>query len=458
MIYHKAMPDLWIRETTGEKPWRKQREILRALAVHRRVAVASCNSAGKSWLAARSAAWFMNNFYPAVVVTTAPTDRQVRRILWKEIHRLSNRAKRFGIDLGGKLLTKSWEFNEEHFAFGFATRDYDPDAFQGIHSDNILVIVDEAAGISEPIWEGIMSVVRGSNAKLLAIGNPTNLDGTFYNAFTAKGWWTTHISAFETPNLQGRGVIIPGLITEQDIEDAREDWGEDSFLWQSRILGIFPDKVEDTLISLSWLESAANQEFERSGPIEVACDVARYGSDLTVFVARQGADLFAGEEYSQLSTMEVVGRLAQFVKKHKADVVKIDAVGLGAGVYDRAKEVLKDVTLIEMNAGGSPIDTANYADASTEWWHNLAKKLQAGTIGGKVFAERKAMRELTSRRYKYQSDGRMKLESKEEMRRKGLKSPDWGDAIAMAFAGVKEKPNIRVRPVTDLTSASRWRR
>ena len=80
--------------------------------------------------------------------------------------------------------------------------------------------------------------------------------------------------------------MIPGLITEQDIEDAREDWGEGSFLWQSRILGIFPDKVEDTLISLSWVEAAANQDFEPEGPVEVACDVARYGSDSTVFGAR----------------------------------------------------------------------------------------------------------------------------------------------------------------------------
>lgn len=398
------------------------------------------------------------NFNPAIVVTTAPTDRQVRRILWKEIHRLNNKASRAGNNLGGKLLTKSWEFNEEHFAFGFATRDYDPDAFQGIHAENILVIVDEAAGISEPIWEGIMSVVRGSNAKLLTIGNPTNLDGTFYNSFSARGWWTTHISAFETPNLQGNGIVIPGLITEQDLEDAMEDWGEGSFLWQSRILGRFPDKVEDTLISLSWLEAAANEEFEGVGPIEVAADVARYGSDKTVFVARQGQNCFAGVEYSQLSTMEVVGRLVQFVKKHKAEVLKIDAVGLGAGVYDRAKEVLKDITIIEMNAGGSPIDSVNYADAGTEWWHNLAKKLQAGNIGGTVFAEKKAMRELTSRRYKYLSDGKMKLESKEEMRRKGLKSPDWGDAIAMAFAGVKKKRDYKVSPVTDLTGASKWRR
>src|SRR5690554_4132377 len=150
-ILRAALPDVWVQEVTGEKPWTKQTEILRALAVHRRIAVASCNSAGKSWLAARAVAWFLNTYYPSQVVTTAPTDRQVRRILWKEIHQAATAAERNGNDLGGKRLTKSWEFNEEHFAIGFATRDYDPDAFQGLHSEHILVIVDEAAGISEAI-------------------------------------------------------------------------------------------------------------------------------------------------------------------------------------------------------------------------------------------------------------------------------------------------------------------
>lgn len=456
MIY-SAMPDVWVQEVIGEKPWDKQSEILQHLAINRRVAVASCNSAGKSWLAARAVAWWMANFYPAIVVTTAPTDRQVRRILWKEIHKLHARAKANGVNLGGKLLTKSWEFTKEHFAFGFATRDYDSDAFQGIHSDNILVVVDEAAGISEQIWEGIMSVVRGSNAKLLAIGNPTSLSGTFYNAFSSAGWWTCHISAFETPNLQGKGVVIPGLITEQDIEDARNDWGEDSFLWQSRILGRFPDQIEDTLIALSWVEAAANLDAERTGIVEVAVDVARYGADSTVLVAKDGNDLFDYEEYTRLSTMEVVGKLVQFVKKHKAKVVKIDSVGLGAGVYDRAKEVLREVELIEMNAGGSPIDSTNYADAATEWWHNLARKLQAGQIGGRVFANKRLMRELTSRRYKHLSDGKMKLESKEDMRKKGLGSPDFADAVAMVYAEVKSR-NYKVKMVMDLTQTSKWRR
>lgn len=456
-ILRAALPDVWVQEVTGEKPWAKQTEILRALAVNRRVAVASCNSAGKSWLAARAAAWFLSTYYPAQVVTTAPTDRQVRRILWKEIHRAAAAAERNGNPLGGKLLTKSWEFNEEHFALGFATRDYDPDAFQGLHAEHILVIVDEAAGISEAIWEGIMSVVRGKHARLLAIGNPTSLEGTFYRAFSSAGWWTTHISAFDTPNLQGLGVVVPGLVTEEDIEDARNDWGEGSFLWQARILGQFPDQVEDTLIALSWVERAAQEEFERDGFIEVAADIARYGADSTVFVARDGAYVFAGEEHSQKSTMETTGLLVRFVQRVGAKRVKIDAVGLGAGVVDRAREVLPDdIEVIELNAGGKPIDVKHYADAGTEWWHTLAKMLEAGTVSGPVFSFPRVMRELTSRRFRYRSDGRMQLISKEEMRKQGLSSPDWGDAVAMVFAPTRETNYGEVRLVSDLRQPSRW--
>lgn len=378
-----------------------------------------------------------------MVVTTAPTDRQVRHIIWKEIHTAAAAAERNGNPLGGELLTKTWKFSEEHFAIGFATRDYDPDAFQGIHAPHLLVIADEAAGISEPVWEGIMAVLRGQHTRLLAIGNPTSLEGTFFRAFSSPGWWTTHISAFDTPNLQGQGVVIPGLVTEEDIEDSRQDWGEGSFLWQSRILGQFPTQLTDTLIAITWVETAANQEFEPEGDVEVGADIARYGGDETVFVARAGPCAFAAEAYQKQDTMETAGRLVAFAEKVKARVLKIDADGMGAGVVDRLRELQREgrldqgISIVEMNAGAKPLDNRKYADAGTEWWGLLAERLQRQEIGGPVFGNRKVISQLTARKFSYTSAGQMKLQSKEEMRRRGYHSPDWGDAIAMAFAPVQ---------------------
>lgn len=449
---YMLMPDLWIEDTTEETPWELQRTILQALAVERRVAVASANATGKSWLAARAVCWFMNMFDPAVVVTTAPTARQVRHILWKEIHAAHDRAKYRGHDLGGELLTLIWKFTEEKFAIGFATRDYDPDTFQGLHSTNLLVVVDEAAGITEAVWEGIKSILRGANTHLVAIGNPTCLSGTFYEAFqpeNAGRWWTANISAFDTPNIKQGRVKIPGLVTLEDIEDARQDWGEGSFLWEARILGRFPRVTTDTLIPLADVEVAAQQEFQPAGDVEVGADIGWFGDDETVFIARAGPCAFDYASYGQQGTMDTTGLLVQFLRKHHARRVKVDVVGYGAGVYDRLRELQDQgdlpgwLEIIPMNAGAKAEDSLRYANAGSEWWGRLAKRLADRQIGGPAFAVKRTQAQLASRKRGYTSSGQMRLEPKEKMRARGGKSPDWGDAIAMAFAEVQVQVDDR---------------
>lgn len=450
------MPDLWIRDTTGELMWAKQAEIMRAVAVHTRVAVASCNAAGKSHLAARVAVWFMKTFKPAVVLTTAPTDRQVRRILWKEIHSAHNKAKLRGIDLGGELNTKDWQLSPEHYAIGFATRDNDATSFQGIRGPHVLIIADEAAGISESIWEGIFATLKGSHTRLLAIGNPTSIDGRFFQAFQSDRWWTTHISAFDTPNFQGKGIVVPGLVTPEDVEDAKADWGEDSPLYIARVRGRFPDVMENTLITISVCEKAGNgdwtdtemAETDPDEPVEIGADLARYGSDENVFIGRRGRlayawDSFGSAALGRTGVMAAAGRLVQFAEKLGMDrisKIKCDAVGLGGGVPDRLRELQDEgrlpahIQIIDMNAGAKAERPEKYDDAGTEWWGTLADRMKADMAFGPVFAQKRALAQLTRRKYKYLSKGNIKLESKDEMKKRGLNSPDWGDAIAMAFA------------------------
>lgn len=388
----------------------------------------------------------MDNFDPAVVVTTAPTTRQVRHILWKEMHSAYAKAERNGRGLGGNLLTQLWKYGEEKFAIGFATREYSADLFQGIHSANLLVVVDEASGITEQVWEGIMSILKGGNARLLAIGNPTSSSGTFYEAFQPDKtglWHTKNISAFDSPNVRAGRVVVPGLITLEDIEDARKDWGEGSFLWESKILGRFPDTTIDTLIPLSDVELAADEDFECIGPVEVGADIGWYGDDATVFIARAGACAFDSKAYSRQGTMETTGCLVDFLRQHQAVSVKIDSVGYGAGVYDRMKELQDDgdlpswLNIVPMNGGSAPRDRERYADASSEWWGELAKRLANREIGGPVFGVKKLQSELISRKKSYTSKGQIKLEPKDALRRRGLKSPDWADAMVMAFSDVR---------------------
>src|SRR5947199_4950542 len=160
----------------GLRPWRRQREILQAVAANRRVAVRSCHNSGKTLAVAALAHWFTRCFEPALVLTTAPTDRQMREVLWHEIANLQRKSR-----LGGRLTETSLEVSDTQRAFGFSTNT--PERFQGWHEQNLLVVVDEASGVPEAIYEAIEGCLTGPNARLVLIGNPNSPQGTFYEAF-----------------------------------------------------------------------------------------------------------------------------------------------------------------------------------------------------------------------------------------------------------------------------------
>ncbi|MFO7325985.1 MAG: hypothetical protein DIU62_009735, partial [Pseudomonadota bacterium] len=244
-------PVWWVREILGDEPWEKQVEILEAVRDYKRTAVASCHAAGKSWIAARVALWFLYSHPYSIVATTAPSFRQVKRVLWQEIRRAHRRAR---VPLGGRLLQTELQIDDKWYAFGFSTRD--PDRFQGLHEGHVLVIVDEAAGVSPEIWTAIEGVLTGAHTRLLAIGNPTEPSGPFYELFREPGVAKIHISAFDTPNVQAGRILIPGLVDREWVEDKKRRWGESSPMYQSRVLGRFPESGKDTLIPLSWVQAA----------------------------------------------------------------------------------------------------------------------------------------------------------------------------------------------------------
>lgn len=496
LMLMQACPDYWLEKTTGESPWTKQVEIMQSVAVNARVAVASGNSIGKTFIAARIACWFMDCFYPATVITTAPTTRQVKDLLWKEMSVVHARAKRNGRPLGGELFTTNWNFpgsDGKHFATGFAPKDYDANRFIGYHNDNIMVIEDEAAGITEAVNEGVNSIVKGGHTRWLKIGNPTNIEGPFYAAFRSPDWQCYHISEFDSPNvdavpppkvhnqdirvreqimrkfldsLQSKPVKVPGLVIAADILKDFNAWGEDHPLWQARVLGQFPDRTGDTFIALSWVERAEKSERRMEGvTIDIGVDVARYGSANTVLVAKIGdrpgqGNAFGAEVHGQQSTMVTCGRIVTFVRKIRSlwgqiappnlpcpkIRLKVDAVGLGAGVVDRCREIFgqdewlvdgrKRILVYEMIEHATARDPIQYANASTEWWAVAGKGFEAGDIAGEIFSDKRLMAELVSRKYKYGSDGRMKAESKEDMKSRGEASPDFGDAVVLAFCEV----------------------
>ena len=447
-------PAWWTSNILGNNLWQTQREILESVRNNHETVVASCHGAGKSFTASNVALWYLFNHKPSIVITTAPTDRQVRGILWKEIRLAHSRAR---IPLGGKLLTQELKLDTDWWAWGFTAPEYDPDRFQGFHEVNILVIVDEAAGVSEQIYEAIDGVLTSQHSRLLLIGNPTSGAGRFGQSFKTPGISKFTISAFDTPNFTEFGITeediekgtweekitselpAPYLVTPHWVAQRYSRWGKDSPLYQSRVLGKFPAQGTDTLIPLDWIDKAVKQDLEPGEPVEIGLDVARYGQDESVWVLREGSVARLHKIESMRNTMETSGISVRAIKETGATNIKVDADGLGAGVYDRLNELGEPAT--EMRSGMAASDKERFSNKRAEWWWGLRERFESGDID--IENDEELVAQLSNIKYKINSRGQIQIETKEEMKKRGLPSPDRADALMLAFA----KEDV-VKPVT----------
>ena len=304
----------------------------------------SCHDSGKSFLACRLAAWWITVHPPgeAFVVTTAPTTAQVEAILWREIRA----AHRKG-ELPGRLtLNAQWYLpGEQLVAYGRKPQDYDPAGFQGIHARRVLVIVDEACGVPRMLFDAVDSLATNEGARVLAIGNPD--DGAAHFADICKpgsGWHVIRVDGLETPNFTDEQVsteLSDLLLSTQWVEERKKRWGESSPIYQSKVLGLFPEVGEDTLIAPGLVLAAqrreltpAEDDFEQFG-----VDVARYGKDETMIYRAQGGYVRLAWHGHAQDTMTTAGHVARLLRASGGSVPAIvDEVGVGAGVLDRLNE------------------------------------------------------------------------------------------------------------------------
>ena len=421
------------RDTLRVDLWAKQEEVLAALSEHRRVAVKSGNGLGKGFSAAVAVLWFLSSHDPAIVLSTAPTFRQVRHILWRQIHSLHRRAPDV---LGGKLLDTRWELAEDRYAMGLSADT--ADQFQGFHSPNMLIVVDEAEGVSDEIYEAIEAVMTSAEPRLLLIGNPTTTSGVFRRAFYQERsiYHCITISALDSPNVQSGRVVIPGLTTARWVEERRQIWGEANPLYRARVLGEFPDQAEDTLIRLSDVESAVrryNEEPEpgsrEEGPVALAVDVARFGSDHSVILRRKGQRVEEIRTFNGMDTMELAGWVAAAIREFQPTQTCIDEVGVGAGVVDRLRE--QGYGVRGVNVAHAARQKEIFANLRAEGYWRLRELFAAGEIS--IPPDQQLMGELAALRYSYDSQGRILMESKETMRQRGISSPDKADALMLSF-------------------------
>ena len=437
-------PVAFAREVLGVDLWAKQVEVLTALTEHRRVAVKAGNGLSKGFCAAVAVLWYIHT-HPdeAIVLTTAPTFRQVRHILWRQIHRLYRPAAEL---LGGEMFHTRWELSPERYALGLSADG--ADQFQGFHSPNMFIVADEAEGVSEQIYEAVEAVMTSADLSLLLIGNPTTMEGAFRRAFHEERsiYRTVTISALESPNVQAGRVVIPGLTTAHWVEERKQIWKEDGPLYRARVLGEFADQGEDTLIPLTDIEAAVNHIVdavswtvdsetvigsERTAAVDVviAVDVARYGSDSSVILRRRGDDVEDIQTLMQTDTMQLVGRISAAIREHNPAHVLIDEIGIGAGVVDRLRELGHPVHGV--NVARKPRNARKFLNLRAEGYWRLRDRFASGYIS--IPDDRQLIAELSSLRYFYAEGDRLKIESKDDIRKRGLPSPDKADALMLAF-------------------------
>ena len=427
-------PSIFAKQMLGVDLWKKQREVLDALSKDRFVAVRSCNGSGKTFTAALATIWWLMSHREGIVITTAPTQRQVKQNLWREIKKFHFLNRDL---IGGKLSSTQLELSNERYAFGFSTDT--TDRFQGFHHQNILVIVDEAAGVKESIFDAILGTISSANARMLMIGNPNHLSGTFYDAFhkNRDSWHTVHISAFDTPAFDDRPEdtepLPPGISTRDWEARIAKNHGKDSHAYQVRILGDFPSDHDDTLIALKHIEAAVDRSVETSEDHEtvMGLDIARFGNSKTVAAIRRGPKVLELSEFRKSDLMRTTGSAIDLARKHDVKTIHIDEVGLGAGVVDRLYEI-DDVYAIGVNVGKKADDPERYADLRAQMFDGLRERFADGDIS--IPDDPELISQLASATYRYTSRGQLKLQSKDEIRATGRQSPDKADALALAFA------------------------
>lgn len=419
--------------------WSRMDEMMDAISQYPNVCVRSGHGVSKSYTIARAGLWFLSCFSPSTVIMTAPTDRQVRNILWSEVEKVWGSAKEI---IGGRKTLQRIELASDWFMLAFKSKDYDTSVMSGFHNRNIMIIMDEASGIQKDIWDGASGIKTGEIVKHIAAGQPHDPASEFAQCFKHPNWHKIHISALESPNITGE-CYIPGL-TDMNWIDGRkaEGWTPETLIWRVRVLGEFPEMSVNSLISLSVLQEAVERKrVAEEGKLVMGIDVAREGDDKSVFLVMDitGREVHI-EWVEKWDTMAVVGKAVELYNRFNLQEIGVDVIGLGAGVYDRLREVIGYEKVVPVNvalqnyppihwAYGRRDTVLQFLNLRAELFWTLKKGMD---IWG-LLDVGNTVSDLSDLRFHYDSQGRIKIESKQEFKKRNHRSPDFADVRIIAL-------------------------
>jgi hypothetical protein len=436
--------------------WETQEQLLTALTKYKRIAVKSCHASGKTFTFGLATLWWLARYPDGVVITTAPITRQVERVLWGEIRTSIQRSRSFW-PKDAEVLRKEFRLGESNYAIGFATDE--GVNFQGYHG-RILLIIDEAMGITGDIWEAIEGIRAGGDVTLLAGGNPTVPGGVFYDLFRQGGWYTITMSVFDTPNFQGVSLeklltmndeeldtnVRPYLATRRWAREKYEEWGPDSPQWQSRVMGQFPQQDSASLFNLSDLEWArAYPGEDKGGTVYAGLDVAGEGDNRTVLLLREAGNIIKIHSWNAPDPkMQVAAALEPY--RDRLGAVMVDASGMGYHFVMRLQEM--GIPAVGIRGEVAASDPNIYLNKRAELYFRLRSWLERHRLVGLTDETLYKQLALIRTRSAESVRGRLAIETKEEMRRRGVESPDYADALVLACA--KDSPATLRQPTDSL--------
>lgn len=469
LLFYEKEPIYFVEDIIRANPDQNQRDILRSLRDYPMTSVRSGHGIGKSAVEAWSIIWFLVTRPFPKIPCTAPTEHQLSDILWAEISKWLRSSDVLREEI---IWTKERVYMKGHPEewFAVARTATTPEALQGFHAEHVLYVIDEASGVPDKVFEPVLGAMTTEDARLLMMGNPTRLTGFFYDSHhkNREQYNAMHVDGRDSPHVSKKFV--------QQIIDM---FGLDSDVFRVRVAGQFPKATPDSLIAMEWCENAAKlNQAARGTRIDIGIDVARYGDDSSVLypVADKGKSM-PYEQYNHNRTTEIAGYAVIMIKHYaieaQADVirVKVDCDGLGVGVYDNlfdqryemAEEIDKErrrraeespeyrahwteneseeipeinLEFFECHFGGAggkvdQDDPVEYSNSTGVMWGTVRKYLKEGKL--QLPDDDALFSQLSNRKYTVNKDGKLELERKESMKKRGVKSPDIADALALAM-------------------------
>lgn len=426
-----------LAESNGPRVW--QREMLESLRDYLRnpdtrhtpfqLAISSGHGIGKSADVAFIIHWALSTWEDARVVITANTGDQLATKTVPEVKKWFRRAiNSHWFNVRAETIKVLDPKHADTWRADFVTWSLErTEAFAGLHNERkiIVLIFDESSGIPDKIWEVAEGALTDEDTVIvwLAYGNPTQNTGRFRECFGkfSHRWKRKQIDS----------RTVEGTNKEQ-IAKWIEDYGEDSDFVRVRVRGEFPRAGSNQFISSDVV--AAARRYKADGysglPKILSVDVARFGDDQSVIGIRQGRKLEILGKYRGLDTVQVAGRVIEFLKEHNPDATVVDGDGIGAGVIDHLKHQGFSDRLFEFHGGATPRDPAMYYNRRAEVWGAMREWLNAGA---QIPDDPELADDLVGPEYGFSAKQQIQLERKEDMKKRGLQSPDSGDMLAMSF-------------------------